>query len=128
MSPVSRVLLPFLLLAASSRSAVAGESSSDAARYTFTWPLAQDAAKPRGATTQDTEVTPVEGVPAAWHALSASNYQLQAAVDQAHLFVPFFRYAQAMADGEEEFDIKTANALIADTLKRDYLVPASEGE
>ena len=64
----------------------------------------------------------------AWHALSASGYQLQAAVDQAHLFVPFFRYAQAMADGEEEFDIKTADALIADTLKRDYLVPASEGE
>ncbi|NLB14984.1 MAG: hypothetical protein GX826_13395 [Gammaproteobacteria bacterium] len=128
MSPVSRVLLPFLLLAASSLSAVAGESSSDAARYTFSWPLAQVAAKPRGATTQDTEVTPVEGVPAAWHALSASGYQLQAVVDQAHLFVPFFRYAQALADGEEEFDIKTADALIADTLKRDYLVPASEGE
>lgn len=128
MSPVSRVLLPFLLLAASSLSAVAGESSSDAVRYTFTWPLAQDAPKPRGATTQDTEVTPAEGVSASWQALSASGYQLQAAVDQAHLFVPFFRYAQAMADGEEEFDIKTADALIADTLKRDYLVPASEGE
>lgn len=66
-------------------------------------------------------------VRAAWHKLSASGYQLQAAVDQAHLFVPFFRYAQALADGEEEFDIKTADALIADTLKRDYLVPASEG-
>ena len=63
----------------------------------------------------------------AWQALSASGYQLQAAVDQAHLFVPFFRYAQAMADGEEEFDVEAADALIADTLKRDYLVPASEG-
>ena len=95
MGSVFRLLLPVLLLAASSLPAAAGESSSDAARYTFTWPLAQDAAKPRGATTQDTEVTPVEGVPAAWHALSASGYQLQAAVDQAHLFGPFFRQAQA---------------------------------
>ncbi len=64
-------------------------------------------------------------VRAAWRTPIAHGYTLKAAVDQANLFMPFFEYAQKLADGEEAFDAPAADALINVTLTSDYFVPAT---
>jgi len=61
-------------------------------------------------------------VRAAWRALGQRDrhFSLQAAVDQGQLFVPFFEYAQKLAEGEI-FNRDDARAFIERTLRETYL-------
>jgi len=62
-------------------------------------------------------------VRAAWREIEQREprFTLRAPVDQGHLFVAFFEYAQQLADGEA-FDRPAARAFIERTLRDTYLV------
>ena len=51
------------------------------------------------------------------------RFKLAKPVDKGQLFVPFFEYAERLADGEP-FVLEDARSYIANILRRNYLVPA----
>ncbi len=61
-------------------------------------------------------------VRAAWAARVAASggYTLQKHVDRGGLFMPFFEYAQKLADGEAEFDAQDAAGFVSRTLEASY--------
>ncbi len=68
-------------------------------------------------------------VRAAWRDIErrGPRFTLRAPVDQAHLFVAFFEYAQQLAEGEA-FDRAAARAFIERTLRETYLVAEVAGK
>jgi len=63
-------------------------------------------------------------VRAAWREieLREARFTLRAPVDQGQLFMPFFEYAQQLADGQA-FDRPAARVFIERTLRETYLLP-----
>jgi hypothetical protein len=64
-------------------------------------------------------------VRAAWKELIRRDgqFKLRKPVDQGQLFVPFFEYAERLADGEP-FVLEDARSFIEKTLRQSYLAPA----
>jgi hypothetical protein len=63
-------------------------------------------------------------VRAAWKEISEhGGFQLKKPVDQGQLFMPFFEYAEKLADGEP-FVIEDVRAFIEKTLRETYLAPS----
>jgi hypothetical protein len=52
-----------------------------------------------------------------------SQFKLRKPVDQGQLFLPFFEYAEKLADGEP-FVLEDARSFIKETLRQSYLAPA----
>ncbi len=62
-------------------------------------------------------------VRAAWKEIvGRGGFRLAKPVDQGQLFVPFFEYADRLADGEP-FVIEDARSFIEKTLRENYLTP-----
>ena len=59
---------------------------------------------------------------AAWRELEdkRGRFSVRAPVDQAQLFIPFFDYAQRLADGAP-FEREAARDFVRKTLQADYL-------
>lgn len=61
-------------------------------------------------------------VRAAWREIGERRFTLRAQPDQGQLFVPFFEYADELAEGAA-FDREGARALVRKVLKETYLAP-----
>jgi hypothetical protein len=61
-------------------------------------------------------------VRAAWREISERRFTLRAQPDQAQLFVPFFEYADKLAEGAA-FDRKDARRFVRRVLTDKYLAP-----
>ncbi len=61
----------------------------------------------------------------AWTRISKTQggFKLRKPVDQGQLFVPFFEYADRLADGEP-FVVEDARSFIEKILRQSYLAPA----